>query len=610
MAPQPRPGDKQIDGWSAVRPWIVFGGCVMVVAVLHWARPVLIPLALAGLLTFVLSPAVNALQRLIGRALAAFVVVMFVTGALGLAGWVAMRQVASLIEELPSYRTTIRHKIADVRGASSSGPVGRLQQALGEIQSDIQSEINKGPTPPKAPTPVVVDPAPGPWGLPAWFGPLIDPLAAAGLVIVLVTFMLIERQELRDRLIRLIGRGDPARATRAFSEAGTQVFRQLRAQLFVNLIFGAVLGIALFLIGVPYAVLWASLAAALRFIPYAGPILGAAGPVLVSLAVFPGWSGTFWVLGVIVALELFTNVVLETVLYAGTAGISQAALLVGIAFWTWIWGPLGLLMATPLTVCVVVLGKHLRPIRLLGTLMADTPVLSKDRSLYQRLLAHDLAEASDLVTDHVRNESPETVYDALLIRALWYAEHDLTSGRLSATDHRDIVESISELVGVAKAASRRTQAGALRRRPESVPEVVMAGGSPDAPADSQIFACAPCGGADAVALRMVEALLDGSGVRLAIQSPQRLTSELLESVDAGGYDAVCVIDLSASGSAQTRLLVKRLRAASASLPVLVGWPVELPDRSWRSRLNEAGATYVGTTLVETAERLQEVRYPG
>jgi hypothetical protein len=138
----------------------------------------------------------------------------------------------------------------------------------------------------------------------------------------------------------------------------------------------------------------------------------------------------------------------------------------------------------------------------------------------------------------------------------------------------------------------------------------MAGGSPDAPADSQIFACAPCGGADAVALRMVEALLDGSGVRLAIQSPQRLTSELLESVDAGGYDAVCVIDLSASGSAQTRLLVKRLRAASASLPVLVGWPVELPDRSWRSRLNEAGATYVGTTLVETAERLQEVRYPG
>jgi predicted PurR-regulated permease PerM len=606
MTPVQPASDRPLDGWASVRPWIMFGGCVMVVAVLHWARPVLMPLALATLLTFVLSPAVNVLQRIIGRVAAAIIVVSLVTGGLGLASWVAVRQVASLIEELPAYRTTIRNKIADVRGASSSGPVGRLQAAIDDIQNEITNEIT-GPKPTRPPTPVVVDPAPGPLGLPAWLWPLIDPLAAAGLVIVLVTFMLIERQELRNRLIRLIGHGDPARATRAFSEAGTRVLRQLRAQLLVNLIFGTVLGLALFLIGVPYALLWAGLGAALRFVPYIGPIFGAVGPVLVSLAVFPGWTATLWVSGVLIVLELFTNVVLETVLYAGTAGVSQAALLVGIAFWTWLWGPLGLLMATPLTVCLFVLGKHLRPLRFLGMLMADTPALSAESGFYQRLLAKDLKEAAHLVERHVKTESADTVYDALLIPALAHAERDVAAGRLSPDEHRAVLAAVGDLVDVATAARRAAVSGRKWFRPDP-DDAAPAISTPAPDGEIVVLACAMSSEADAVALRMLDALVADSPVRLIVQSQQLLTSELLAAAESNPYDAVCLAELSASPSARMRHLVKRLHTAAPDRAILVGrWgPADPDDAQAGAHLREAGATHVGDSLIETADRLHEM----
>ena len=225
-------------------------------------------------------------------------------------------------------------------------------------------------------------------------------------------------------------------------------------QSLVNFTYGAGVWVGLYFIGVPYALVWAILAAALRFIPYVGPIIGAGAPILIGLAALPGWTRPLSVMGLFLALELFTNLVLETVLYAGAAGVSQVALLIAVAFWTWLWGPMGLLMATPLTVCLVVLGKHVPGLEFLATLMADEPALAPDVTYYQRLLARDQSEAADLIDRYVRTQDPTTVYDALLLPALCYAERDRLEGRLVPDEETLIVEGTRELLADAAAFSR------------------------------------------------------------------------------------------------------------------------------------------------------------
>jgi len=394
------------DTSRTLKPWVIFAGCVLVIVVLYWAQAVLVPIALAVLLTFVLTPPVNWLERWIGRVPAVLVAVSLVFIVLGLAGWGLARQMDHLADDLPTYRVNILAKIADVRGAGKGGSVEKLQETIEGIRTELgQSSAQTG----TASRPVVVtsELVPGFSGF-SWLGPLLGPLGTAGLVLAMVIFMLLERRDMRDRLIGLFGHGQLTVTTKAFDEAGTRVSRQLLMQSLVNLVYGIAAGIGLYVLGVPYPFVWAALGAALRFIPYIGPVIGAGAPILVSLAALPGWAGPLWVVGLFVVLELFTNLVLETVLYAGAAGVSQVALLVSLAFWTWLWGPLGLLMATPLTVCLVVLGKHVPGLEFVGLLMADTPALAPEYGYYQRLLARDQSEAADLIERHVKTEAPRS----------------------------------------------------------------------------------------------------------------------------------------------------------------------------------------------------------
>ena len=436
-----------------LKPWVTFAGCVLVVAVLYWAQAVLVPIALAILLTFVLTPPVTWLQRWVGRIPAVLAVVTLVFTVLGLAGWGLARQMDHLAEDLPRYRVNILAKIADVRGAGKGGSVEKLQETIEDIKTDLDTSDGRTGT---RSQPVVVTSAPvtGFSGF-TWLGPIVGPLGTAGLVLAMVIFMLLERRDLRDRLIGLFGHGRLAVTTKAFDEAGTRVSRQLLMQSLVNLIYGIAAGAGLYLLGVPYALVWAALGAALRFIPYVGPVLGAGAPILVSLAALQGWTGPLEVVGLFVVLELFTNLVLETVLYAGAAGVSQVALLVSVAFWTWLWGPLGLLMATPLTVCLVVLGKHVPGLEFVGTLMADTPALAPEYGYYQRLLARDQSEAADLIERHIKTEAPRSVYDALLLPALNYAERDRLEARLSVDEETAVIDATRELLSDAAEAIRR-----------------------------------------------------------------------------------------------------------------------------------------------------------
>jgi predicted PurR-regulated permease PerM len=581
------------DTAKIAKPVVVLAGFVLGVGVLYWAQALLVPFALAVLLTFVLTPAVSWLERWIGRVPAVLLAATLVFTILGLAGWGLLRQLDQLAQDLPGYRVNILAKVADVRGASKGGTVEQLQKTIEEIKTGLDDP--DAPRTPATRAPAVATTYVTGFSAFTWLGPIIGPLGTAGVVVAMVIFMLLERRDLRDRLIGLFGYGQLTITTRAFDEAGTRVSRQLLMQSLVNLLYGVAAGIGLYLLDVPYAFVWAALGAALRFIPYVGPVIAAGAPIVVSLAALPGWAGPLWVMGLFVVLELFTNLVLETALYAGAAGVSQVALLVSVAFWTWLWGPLGLLMATPLTVCLVVLGKHVPGLEFVGTLMADTPALAPEYGYYQRLLARDQSEAADMIERHITTEPPRSVYDALLLPALNYAERDRLEQRLSPDEETTIIDATRELLADAAESIRR-----LEPEPSPADDASHAG-----PRESlRVLGVATNGRADEVALEMLGHVLDDLPVVVTVNTGRMLASELISHVQAQGVSVICLADLPPSPPSKTRYLVKRLHAALPNLRILVGrWaPQALADDSTRL-LREAGATLVASTLTETRNYL-------
>jgi predicted PurR-regulated permease PerM len=576
-----------MDDTRTLKPWVIFAGCVLIIGVLYWAQAVVVPVALAVLLTFVLTPPVSWLERWLGRVPAVLAAVTLVFVVLGLAGWGLARQLHHLADDLPTYRVNILAKIADVRGAGKGGSVEKFQETIEGIKTELGQPSAPAGTASRAVV-VTSELVPGFAGF-SWLGPLLGPLGTAGLVLAMVIFMLLERRDLRDRLIGLFGHGQLTVTTKAFDEAGTRVSRQLLMQSLVNLVYGITAGIGLYLLGVPYPWVWAALGATLRFIPYVGPVIGAGAPILVSLAALPGWAGPLWVVGLFVVLELFTNLVLETALYAGAAGVSQVALLVSVAFWTWLWGPLGLLLATPLTVCLVVLGKHVPGLEFVGVLMADTPALAPEYGYYQRLLAHDQSEAADLIERHMKTEAPRSVYDALLLPALNYAERDRLEQRLSLEEETAVIESTRELLSDAAESIRRLE-------PELAP--------PDDPAlpaqPLRVLGFPTNGSADELALEMLGHVLNDLPIVVQVTKGRMLASELVSLVQAQQISVICLADLPPSPPSKTRYLVKRLRAALPELRILVGrWaPQALTDDSTQL-LRDAGATLVASTLAET-----------
>ncbi len=578
---------------KSVKPWVTFAGAVLVVVVLYWAQAVLVPFALAILITFVLTPPVTWLQRYVGRVAAVVVVVTLVFAALGLVAWGLTRQMNHLAEDLPGYRANIRRKIADVRGAGKGSTVEKLQESLEGIKTDLGSaEVPKGTV--ARPVVVTSSQATGFSGF-AWLGPFVAPLGTAGLVITMVLSMLLERRELRDRLIGLIGHGQLATTTKAFDEAGSRVSRQLLMQSLVNLVYGIAVFVGLYLLHVPYVLVWATLGAALRFIPYVGPVLGAGVPILVSLAALAGWTGPLIVLGLFIVLELFTNLVLETALYAGAAGVSQVALLVSVAFWTWLWGPLGLLMATPLTVCIVVIGKHVPGLAFIGTLMADAAVLAPEHGYYQRLLARDQSEAADLIDRHIKAGPPESVYDTLMLPALSYAERDRIEGRLSSDEEAAVIDATRELISDA--------AEGIGRHPDASPAESAGPSLSRRPEPLAVLGYAVNGVADEVALSMLARLLD-SPITIEITRTRMQAPELVSLVREGKFSVVCFADLPPSPSSKTRYLVKRLRSALPEVRIAVGrWaPPALADESPQT-LQEAGANHVASLLIDSRNYL-------
>lgn len=578
---------------TTLRPWITFAGCVLVVAVLYWAQAILVPLAIAVLLTFLLTPAVASVERFIRRPAAIGVIVLLTFSVAGGASWAVARQLSAFAESLPSYRTNIREKVAYLRNAGRGGSVEKVQQTLEEIQEDLES--TEKPTGRRG-EPVVVssEQVSTLWGFPSWVGPLIEPLSTASLVLVMVIFMLMERQDLRDRLIGVVGSGHLASTTRAFDEAATRVSRYLLMQTLVNATYGVAVAVGLYFIGVPYAILWGSLGAVLRFIPYVGPLIAAGAPIAVGLAALPGWERPLYVIGLFVVIEVFTNMVLETLLYAGAAGVSQVALLVAVAFWTWLWGPIGLLLATPLTVCLVVIGKHVPGFEFVATLMADTPPLKSELRYYQRILARDAAEAAEIIDAHVSEHGPQSVFDGLMLPALTRAERDRIDGRLSSEEEAAAIDMTRELL---EDAALLLDSARMAERPPDAADV------PRVP----VLAYPATNEADVLALRMFAKLAEDLPVTFDIRSSRMMASELVNEIGRTGIRILCIGDLPPSAPSKTRYLIRRLRSAIPDLKIIVGrWsPEEFRDDTL-APIRDAGADFVSVTMMESRESLRSL----
>ncbi len=583
---------------------------VTVVASLYFARTIFIPVALAVFLSFLMAPVVNRLQDwYLNRATAVVITVVLATGLLAGIGWVVSYQMRSLIRDLSEnkeYTEHIRKKVESVQAWMQGGVVEDIKNFTRRVTgkeggpADRPEDEAAGPdrqNPPAPPAPPAAAAAPPEAGsglgtLPETLASMGEPLAQAALVLVLVVFMLMRREDLRNRLIRLVGHGRITVTTMAIDDGANRISRFLFMQLLINVAYGVIFGLGLYLLRVDYAFLWGFLAAVMRYVPYLGIWIAILPPIALSLAGSPGWTQPLWVIGLVAVMEVVTANVAEPILFGQSIGVSEVALLISAAFWAWLWGPVGLVLSAPLTVCLVVLGKYVPQLEFFDILLGDEPALPPRLVYYQRLLARDEDEAAEIVEKEILAAPREQVYDDLLIPALSFAKRDRDHGDLSQPDERFIIEAVRE---VAEEVAER----------EPAPADGGAGRAPDE-RRVRLLGYPARDAADDVALRMFAGLLDPARWEVELLSPDSLSSELLGAVARSRPQVVCITSLPPGGLAHTRYLSKRLRQRSPDLKILIalfGFQGDLEDV--RAVQTRAGADAVVTTLGQALAQLAE-----
>ena len=407
--------------------------------VLYLAKQVLIPLAMAILLSFLLVPAVRRLEHWkLPRLAATLIVSLFGFGVIFAIAGVAASQAVSLGAQLPQYRHNIVQKIHALRHPKRSSSIGKAAEAIKDIQKEAAPE--------QPPIPVKESPANAFEATADFMAPVAEPLAMTLAVIVFTILMLLNRETMRERVIALIGPGRIHVTTKAMAEASYRVSRYLSMQLVVNAMFGIPFGIALHFIGIPNALLFGLLGMVLRFVPYAGVWVAAAMPAILAFAISDSWTPVAWTLGVFLALETLLAWVIEPWLYGKSAGLSPIAVITAVIFWAWLWGPIGLLLATPLTVCVAVMGRHIPELGYLNLLLGVEPVLAPEERFYQRLIALDHDEAEEVVRAHVAAHGIAATFDDVILPALTLAEADRRKAALEPARERFVYEHIRRIV--------------------------------------------------------------------------------------------------------------------------------------------------------------------
>lgn len=559
---------------------------VVVVAALYFGREVLLPITLAVMLSFILSPVVNLLQRLRVRRVPA--VVFTVMAAIGLIGAVVTliwTQAAVLSVHAPQYASAIEAKVVTLQGSATSR-MDALTRVFGEARkprplarpatrADSGARLSSPAAVPRAPVPVELVPTKTtPLSVAkAIVEPLVSPLGTTFIVLMVAIFVLMQKDDLRDRFIRLFGSTDLHRTTMALNDAGARLSRYFVAQLAVNTGFGVVIGAGLWFIDIPSPVLWGVLATVLRFVPYIGAILAAVVPVALGAAIDPGWTTAVLIAVYFVIVESLIGYVIEPILYGHSTGLSPISVIIAAIFWTWLWGPAGLVLSTPLTLCLVVLGRHVKALEFFDVLLGDRPALTPVEELYQRILSNNpdeaLAQAETLLGECTLTE----YYDAVMMGALRLAAADDAMGALSPADHHRM---------------RRSAMAVL----DDLPVIAAArnGDGVDATSLPAIsLACvAGAGPFDQLAAIMCAQALRERGLEPRLVSQGEATREAISGLDLSGVDTILICYLELVGSpAQLRFLVRRLRQRSPQARIIAGlWlaPSDVPGEDVRAMI--------------------------
>lgn len=560
----------------------------IIIAALYLGKDVLIPLAVAFLISFALGPLVSWFCRIgLSRLLSVCVVMLTVGVVIGGIGFLVASQVRTLSAQLPSYQSTIRTKIENL-AQEMKGP-GIFDGAI-ETVTTVQKEVNEAVQGDGSDRPVqqveVIPPPVSPFQTAVdWLGPALAPLATAGIVLVFIFLALLDSGDLRDRLIRLMG-GNLHRSTDALEEAGQRISKYLLMQILVNTLYAIPLGFGLWLIGVPGWILWAVLAAFMRFIPYIGPMLSAIFPIALAFAVDPGWSMVLWTVGLIVVLEAVSGNILEPMLYGTSTGLSAISLIAAATFWTALWGPVGLILSTPLTVCLLVIGRYLPQLNFLETLLGSAPVLDVPTRIYQRLIADDPDEAIDIVEKEIGEGTVTKFYNDYGIEVLRQASDDYLSN--ARAEHRLRVANGMD-----------TLLDDLREEhpaPETngPPRVACIGGKWEI---------------DSVACEMLAHALSLDGMSAVQRREGIVTARYIDKLDLDGIEVVCLSYFSREPEASIRTICRRLRHRWPDRKVVLTlWnaPEALLDPE---KIKALGADEVVTSVDEAVRRVHRMLAP-
>ena len=592
-----------------LRTLVAVAVSAMVVATLYIAQDVLIPITLAVMLSFVLSPLVDGLRRIgLWRGPAVGLSVLLALSAIGLIGTVLGNQAAALSADAPHYVEVIQGKVQRIQLLGNSRLASFTHLISGPRRAP--APVPAAPTPrsgktePAAPIagtqqqPVVVElatPQPSAFTVARTvIEPVIGPLETTIIVLIVAIFILMQREDLRDRFIRLFGATDLQRTTVAMDDAGQRLSRYFVSQLAVNACFGVVIGIGLWLIGIPSAALWGVLAGLLRFVPYVGPMLAAVAPMTLAAAVDSGWWTTVYVALLFVTIEPLTGYVVEPLLYGHSTGLSPVSVIVAAVFWTWIWGPVGLILSTPLTLCLVVMGRHVKSLEFFDVLLGDRPALSEVNRFYQRTLANDPDEALDQAEKMLGDRSLVDYYDSVVLPGLKLAVADEARGTISPQRAAEMTQSILAVIGDLEQHVEPKGVGGTTTQP------------PIQPIANGVVACvAGRGPFDDVVSAMLAQLLAQRGVT-ARTVPHTLASrELIAQLDVSDVRVIAVSYLELEGTpAHLRYLIRRLRQRAPRAVIIVGlWrqgEAVLTDR--QVQMTVGGDRYVASVreAVETA----------
>ncbi|HEY2387347.1 MAG TPA: AI-2E family transporter [Candidatus Binatia bacterium] len=536
--------------WSAFlrpfRPALYLAAIALVVAVLARGQAVIVPLATAAMLSFVLTPPVAVLERWgVPRFASVVVVVSLVIGLVAGFGFVLTRQISELATNMPRYSTSVRAKLAALRETEKS-PLTDVQASIDRLSHELDAQERKTGEVPAAtttrePAPVTVVPS-EPTDVERVRGivePVIAPLTYVGIVLILLLFMLMDREDLRDRVIRLTGPDNVTLTTRAMDEAGMRIGRFLFTQSVINVGFGACVALGLLLIGIPYAILWGVTAALLRFIPYLGSAIAMIIPVALAFLQSHGWAPTLETIALFVGLDVVTANVIEPLVIGSHTGVSSLALLVSALFWTWLWGPIGLLLATPLTVCLAVIGKHVPGLDVLAVVLGDEPPLAASTNFYQRLLAGDEDEAEEIVAAKLGEGERVDVFDDVVVPMMVTASRDRLRDEISESEYQNVLATTAAIVANHAAAD---------------------GAAADTASAQRILAVPARSAADELALEMLDQTVTAGGKWTVERlSASTLASEAVEAVERGTPDVIVIVSTPPGGLAHARYLAKRIR---------------------------------------------------